>query len=167
MFGLDIIDASLLPAILIAALAGVLSFLSPCVLPIVPPYLAYVGGISMTEMGAQGGARRRVAARTSTVGGVGIRIPTSYSTTTTTNPTRTSRTRSASTPSRARGRRRGARKPTTPSREDFRRRTRARKREQRGGGDETRASRTATRAQRAAIVVSALVVRRLSSCRSK
>jgi cytochrome c-type biogenesis protein len=60
MFGLDIIDASLLPAILIAALAGILSFLSPCVLPIVPPYLAYMGGISMDEMGAQGAARRRV-----------------------------------------------------------------------------------------------------------
>lgn len=62
MFGLDIIDASLLPAIAIAVFAGVLSFLSPCVLPIVPPYLAYMGGISMTEMGQQAdrAARRRV-----------------------------------------------------------------------------------------------------------
>ena len=33
-----------------ALLAGLLSFLSPCVLPIVPPYLAYMGGISMGEM---------------------------------------------------------------------------------------------------------------------
>ena len=43
-------DASLLPAMLISLAAGVLSFLSPCVLPIVPPYLAYMGGISMSDM---------------------------------------------------------------------------------------------------------------------
>jgi cytochrome c-type biogenesis protein len=63
MFGIEIIDAALLPAMLVALLAGVLSFLSPCVLPIVPPYLAYMGGISMGEMTGQGGqavARRRV-----------------------------------------------------------------------------------------------------------
>ena len=35
---------------LVALLAGVISFLSPCVLPIVPPYLAYMGGISMSDM---------------------------------------------------------------------------------------------------------------------
>ncbi|MGP3695691.1 cytochrome c biogenesis CcdA family protein [Rhodobacter sp. NSM] len=50
MFGLDLIDAGLLPAMVIALVAGVLSFLSPCVLPIVPPYLAYMGGISMKEL---------------------------------------------------------------------------------------------------------------------
>ncbi|WP_413719965.1 cytochrome c biogenesis CcdA family protein [Silicimonas sp. MF1-12-2] len=50
MFGIDIFDASLLPALAIAVAAGVLSFLSPCVLPIVPPYLAYMGGISVSEM---------------------------------------------------------------------------------------------------------------------
>lgn len=50
MFGIEIIDAALLPAMLVALLAGVLSFLSPCVLPIVPPYLAYMGGISVGEM---------------------------------------------------------------------------------------------------------------------
>ena len=32
--------ADVSPALLIALAAGVLSFLSPCVLPIVPPYLA-------------------------------------------------------------------------------------------------------------------------------
>lgn len=56
MFGIDIIDAGLLPAMLVALMAGVVSFLSPCVLPIVPPYLAYMSGISMQDMGA--GARR-------------------------------------------------------------------------------------------------------------
>lgn len=60
MFGIDLIDASLLPAMMVALMAGVLSFLSPCVLPIVPPYLAYMGGISMGEMTGQGAARRRV-----------------------------------------------------------------------------------------------------------
>jgi len=50
MFGIEIIDASLLPAMFVALLAGLLSFLSPCVLPIVPPYLAYMSGISMQEM---------------------------------------------------------------------------------------------------------------------
>ena len=35
----QILDASLVPAMVIAAVAGLLSFLSPCVLPIVPPYL--------------------------------------------------------------------------------------------------------------------------------
>jgi cytochrome c-type biogenesis protein len=60
MLGIDILDASLIPAATVALLAGVLSFLSPCVLPIVPPYLAFMGGISMAEMeGAAPAARRR------------------------------------------------------------------------------------------------------------
>ncbi len=50
MFGIDLFDASLAPAMLVALLAGLLSFLSPCVLPIVPPYLAYMSGISVGEM---------------------------------------------------------------------------------------------------------------------
>lgn len=60
MFGIDLIDAGLLPAMLIALMAGVLSFLSPCVLPIVPPYLAYMGGISMGDMRDNATAQRRV-----------------------------------------------------------------------------------------------------------
>jgi cytochrome c-type biogenesis protein len=59
MIGIDLIDAALLPAMVVALLAGILSFLSPCVLPIVPPYLAYMGGVSMQEMKG-GTARRRV-----------------------------------------------------------------------------------------------------------
>ena len=50
MFGIDIFSATLLPAMLVALLGGLLSFLSPCVLPIVPPYLAYMSGISVGEM---------------------------------------------------------------------------------------------------------------------
>jgi cytochrome c-type biogenesis protein len=52
MFGIEIMDAALLPAMLVALVAGILSFLSPCVLPIVPPYLAYMSGISVGEMRA-------------------------------------------------------------------------------------------------------------------
>lgn len=62
MFGIDLFDAGLLPAMLVALTAGVLSFLSPCVLPIVPPYLAYMGGISMNEMQEGTGRRRSVLA---------------------------------------------------------------------------------------------------------
>jgi cytochrome c-type biogenesis protein len=47
MFGIDLWDASLAPALLVAAAGGVLSFLSPCVLPIVPPYLAFMAGTSI------------------------------------------------------------------------------------------------------------------------
>lgn len=57
---LSLLDASLLPAMAIALLAGLLSFLSPCVLPIVPPYLAYMGGVSVTELDQTTTARRRV-----------------------------------------------------------------------------------------------------------
>lgn len=51
--------ASILPALAIAFAAGILSFLSPCVLPIVPPYLAYMGGVSVTEMEDDRAARGR------------------------------------------------------------------------------------------------------------
>ena len=61
MFGIDLFDASMMPALGVALLAGVLSFLSPCVLPIVPPYLAYMSGISMRELTDEpAGARRAV-----------------------------------------------------------------------------------------------------------
>lgn len=59
MFGIDIFDAALLPAIIVALSAGFLSFLSPCVLPIVPPYLAYMGGMSMSEMTSDQAPRRK------------------------------------------------------------------------------------------------------------
>lgn len=37
------------------ALAGVVSFLSPCVLPLVPPYLGYLGGMTIEEMAHEDG----------------------------------------------------------------------------------------------------------------
>jgi cytochrome c-type biogenesis protein len=47
-----------------ATLAGLLSFVSPCILPIVPPYLCFLAGVSLDELSGTGapnpGARRRV-----------------------------------------------------------------------------------------------------------
>src|SRR6056297_4046798 len=47
-----------------ALLAGLLSFFTPCVLPMVPFYLSYMGGLSMTELRGDGriapGAQRRL-----------------------------------------------------------------------------------------------------------
>lgn len=48
-----------------AILAGLLSFLSPCILPMVPFYLCYLAGISMAELragGVQPGAQGRLLA---------------------------------------------------------------------------------------------------------
>ena len=60
MLGIDLWTASFLPALLVAGLGGVLSFLSPCVLPIVPPYLAFMAGASMEDIsGGSREARRR------------------------------------------------------------------------------------------------------------
>jgi cytochrome c-type biogenesis protein len=44
-----------------ALLAGLLSFVSPCVLPLVPPYLAWLAGVSFEELkdSEVGGAQRR------------------------------------------------------------------------------------------------------------
>ena len=47
-------DGQLVVALPIALLAGLLSFLSPCILPLVPGYLGYVGGLS-----GNGGQRDR------------------------------------------------------------------------------------------------------------
>lgn len=46
------------------AFAGLVSFLSPCVLPLVPPYLGYLGGTTIDQLGnkteADASVRRRV-----------------------------------------------------------------------------------------------------------
>ena len=41
----------------VAAFAGLVSFLSPCVLPLVPPYLSYIAGTAIEDF-AEGGERR-------------------------------------------------------------------------------------------------------------
>jgi cytochrome c-type biogenesis protein len=47
----------------VAFLAGLVSFLSPCVLPLVPSYVTFVSGMTLDELtsGDQRGARRRAA----------------------------------------------------------------------------------------------------------
>lgn len=47
MFEIQIVELSFLPALLVAMFGGLISFLSPCVLPIVPAYLAYMAGTSI------------------------------------------------------------------------------------------------------------------------
>lgn len=44
-------DGPLLVALPVAATAGLVSFLSPCVLPLVPGYLSYVTGLSGADLG--------------------------------------------------------------------------------------------------------------------
>ncbi|RJL06361.1 cytochrome c biogenesis protein CcdA [Paracoccus aestuarii] len=50
MLGIELATAAFLPAAFVALLAGFLSFLSPCVLPIVPPYLAYMTGVGVNGL---------------------------------------------------------------------------------------------------------------------
>ena len=53
-----------------AFLAGLISFISPCVLPIVPPYLAYLAGLSVVEV--QSDARSAAASRQVLLSSVGF-----------------------------------------------------------------------------------------------
>ena len=48
-----VLDGSLLLAVPIAVLAGLVSFLSPCVLPLVPGYLGYVTGLTGIDLERQ------------------------------------------------------------------------------------------------------------------
>ena len=58
-FAQIVVSGQLLIAIPIALLAGLVSFASPCVLPLVPGYLAYVGGMAGPDAAR---ARRRLIA---------------------------------------------------------------------------------------------------------
>lgn len=53
----------------IAFLAGTISFLSPCVLPLVPGYLSYMSGMTAAPAGMAPETRRTVVAATAFVGG--------------------------------------------------------------------------------------------------
>jgi cytochrome c-type biogenesis protein len=55
-------DGPVLVALPVAALAGLVSFLSPCVLPLVPGYLSYVTGLTGVDL-AEPDEERRVGAR--------------------------------------------------------------------------------------------------------
>jgi cytochrome c-type biogenesis protein len=52
-----VLSGSLLLALPVAAIAGIVSFLSPCVVPLVPGYIAYVTGLSGADLDSAG--RRR------------------------------------------------------------------------------------------------------------
>ena len=49
-FGQVVLDGSLWAAVPLAALAGLISFASPCVLPLVPGYLGYVTGLTGSDL---------------------------------------------------------------------------------------------------------------------
>jgi len=63
-------------ALPIAFAAGVVAFLSPCVLPLAPGYVSYITGLTGAELADRGGRPGRVLA------GVARDEPTSFGTTT-------------------------------------------------------------------------------------
>ena len=54
-FSSTVTDGGLIPAAGVALLVGVLGFLSPCVLPLVPGYLSYVAGVAGDSAGDSAG----------------------------------------------------------------------------------------------------------------
>ena len=71
-FARAVTDGPMLLALPVALLAGLVSFLSPCVLPLVPGYLSYVTGLSGAELGESapvrgGGTAVLTKTRTTTV----------------------------------------------------------------------------------------------------
>lgn len=44
----------------VAFLAGLLSFLSPCILPLVPAYISYISGVSLTQLDSRQGRGARL-----------------------------------------------------------------------------------------------------------
>ncbi len=51
-------DGAGMSSVLVAMLAGFLSFLSPCTLPLFPSYLSFVAGVSYDELTARGASAR-------------------------------------------------------------------------------------------------------------
>jgi cytochrome c-type biogenesis protein len=70
-FSALVTDGPLLVAAAVAALVGLVSFASPCVLPLVPGYLSYVAGL----VGADAGARAGVRAPSRSGGRTALREP--------------------------------------------------------------------------------------------
>jgi cytochrome c-type biogenesis protein len=75
-FGRTAFSGSLLLAVPVAILAGLVSFASPCVLPLVPGYLGYLGGMSGATVGARplglGGGRPAAPGRRRLLAGVAL-----------------------------------------------------------------------------------------------
>ena len=53
-FAGTVTDGPLLVAAAVAALVGLIGFLSPCVLPLIPGYVAYVSGVSLADLRESG-----------------------------------------------------------------------------------------------------------------
>jgi len=69
-------SGSLLAAVPVALLAGLVSFASPCVLPLVPAYVGYLGGMSAASApGATPARRVRAGAGAGSGGGLELAIP--------------------------------------------------------------------------------------------
>nr|WP_231979616.1 cytochrome c biogenesis CcdA family protein [Tessaracoccus coleopterorum] len=54
----DALTSSMLVAVPVAMLAGIVSFASPCVLPLLPGYLSYASGLGTAEIADGSGSRR-------------------------------------------------------------------------------------------------------------
>jgi cytochrome c-type biogenesis protein len=66
-----LVTGSLLLAVPVAFAAGAVSFLSPCVLPLVPGYLSYVTGLTGVELAGEAARREHTAAPTESAGNQG------------------------------------------------------------------------------------------------
>src|SRR5690349_23726136 len=76
-FAGTVTEGPLLVALLVAALVGLVSFLSPCVLPLVPGYLSYVTGLAGAETaattpGGEGSVGTAVRTRRRTLAGAAL-----------------------------------------------------------------------------------------------
>lgn len=71
-FSQTVIDGPLLLAMGVAALVGLIGFLSPCVLPLVPGYLSYVAGLAGAETRPSPDPTSPPAGRASAVAGPGV-----------------------------------------------------------------------------------------------
>ena len=65
-------SGGLIAALPVAFVAGLLAFLSPCVLPLIPGYLAYIGGVNPTADASPAARRRTVLGMIGFVSGFGV-----------------------------------------------------------------------------------------------
>lgn len=70
-----VLDGSLLAAVPIAVAAGAVSFLSPCVLPLVPGYLGYVTGLTGVDLARQRRGRMLAGSGLFVLGFTAVYVP--------------------------------------------------------------------------------------------